>query len=145
MPGGLLRLVAANLLLSCRQGGVTLMLLVDKSIWVDHLRQSDSLLSEALGQGLVVEHDWVIGELACGHIHNRDEVLALLQDLSHGPLATHQEVMTLIHREGLMGQGVSYVDVNLLASCRLGSLQLWTRDRRFKRLANSLVIAGALP
>jgi predicted nucleic acid-binding protein len=121
------------------------MLLVDTSIWVDHLRQGDSLLSKALGQGMVAVHEWVIGELACGHLRNRDEVLALLQDLPHGPLATHHEVLTLIHSEGLMGQGVGYVDVHLLASCRLGSLQLWTRDPRLKRLASTLVIAAALP
>ena len=117
------------------------MLLVDTSIWVDHLRRGDSLLSKALGQGMVVVHDWVIGELACGRLRNRDEVLTLLQDLPRAPLATHHEVMTLIRLEGLMGLGIGYVDVHLLASCRLGSLQLWTRDRRLKRLANTLLIA----
>lgn len=121
------------------------MLLVDTSIWIDHLRQGDSLLSEALGKGMVVVHDWVIGELACGHLRNRDEILALLQDLPRGPLATHHEVLTLIHSEGLMGQGIGYIDVHLLASCRLGSLQLWTRDRRLKARADDLAIAAPLP
>jgi len=141
----LLLLVAVNLILNCHQGGVRLMLLVDTSIWIDHLRQGDSLLSEALGKGMVVVHDWVIGELACGQLRNRDTVLTLLQDLPHAPLATHHEVLTLIHSEDLMGQGVGYIDVHLLASCRLGSLQLWTRDRRLQRLANDLAIASTLP
>ncbi len=107
------------------------MILVDTSIWIDHLRQRDERLSGLLNQGLVLAHPFVTGELALGNLQNRDAILGALQDLSQTPVATEGEVLGFIQENILYGMGIGYIDAHLLAAVRLvPGATLWTRDKR---------------
>ncbi len=120
------------------------MILVDTSVWVDHLRKGAPALAAALEQGSVLMHPFVLGELACGNLRNRREVLRLLGDLPGVPIATDTEVLDFIERRALMGRGMGYIDVHLLASVALaGTAQLWTRDKRLAAVAVNLKLAYA--
>lgn len=115
------------------------MILVDTSVWVDHFRKGDEALGEALVNGEVLSHSFVIGELACGSLRNRREILALLDELPRAREATHQEVMAMVDRRRLMGRGLGYVDAHLLASSLLTpETRLWTRDKRLAAAAATL-------
>ena len=118
------------------------MILVDTSVWVDHLRDGTPALAAALEQGRVLTHPFVLGELACGNLKNRGEVLQLLGELPAAPMATDPEALDFIERRALMGRGIGYVDVHLLASVALaGTAQLWTRDKRLAAVAADLELA----
>jgi len=120
------------------------MILVDTSVWVDHLRDGTPALAAALEQGRVLTHPFVLGELACGNLKNRGEVLQLLGELPAAPMATDPEALDFIERRALMGRGIGYVDVHLLASVALaGTAQLWTRDKRLTAVAADLELAYA--
>ena len=120
------------------------MILVDTSVWVDHLRDGTPALAAALEQGRVLTHPFVLGELACGNLKNRGEVLQLLGELPAAPMATDPEALDFIERRALMGRGIGYVDVHLLASVALaGTSQLWTRDKRLAAVAADLELACA--
>ena len=120
------------------------MILVDTSVWVDHLRDGAPALAAALEQGSVLMHPFVLGELACGNLKNRGEVLRLLGDLPAAPLATDPEALNYIERRALMGRGIGYVDVHLLAAVALaGAARLWTRDKRLAAVAADLKLAYA--
>jgi predicted nucleic acid-binding protein len=117
-------------------------ILADTSVWVDHLRAGDDGLATALERGLVFTHPFIVGELACGWIRNRGEVLGLLGSLPVGPVATDDEALQYIDFHQLMGRGIGYVDVHLLASSALAEgLRLWTRDRRLEEVAAELGVA----
>ena len=111
------------------------MILVDNSVWVEHLRRGLPRLAMLLQEGKVLIHPWVIGELACGNLRNRGDVLELLQGLPAAVVASDSEVLLLIEREQLMGRGIGYVDAHLLASAKLSHSQLWTQDKRLAALA----------
>jgi predicted nucleic acid-binding protein len=114
------------------------------SLWVDHLRKRAPRLAAALEQGSVLMHPFVLGELACGNLKNRREVLRLLGDLPGAPMATDREVLDFIERRALMGRGMGYSDVHLLASVALaGTARLWTRDKRLAAVAADLDLAYA--
>jgi len=118
------------------------MILVDSSVWVDHLRTGEPTLVELLNSSKVLVHPFVVGELACGNLKNRKVVLSLLQDLPTVPVATDEEVLFFIERHGLMGRGIGYVDAHLLAAVVLGgTAQLWTRDKRLGAVAGSMRLA----
>jgi len=118
------------------------MILVDTSVWVDHLRAGDEDLSTLLNNSQVFMHPFVLGELACGNLRNREMVLRLLKDLPHAALATDDEVLFFIERHALMGRGIGYVDAHLLAAVMLdGAAQMWTRDKRLRAVANSLTLS----
>ena len=120
------------------------MILVDTSVWVDHLRDGTPALAAALEQGRVLTHPFVLGELACGNLKNRSEVLQLLGELPAAPMATDPEALDFIERRALMGRGIGYVDIHLLASVALaGTAQLWTRDKRLAAVAADLELAYA--
>jgi len=120
------------------------MILVDTSVWVDHLRDGTPALAAALEQGRVLTHPFVLGELACGKLKNRGEVLQLLGELPAAPMATDPEALDFIERRALMGRGIGYVDVHLLASVALaGTAQLWTQDKRLAAVAADLELAYA--
>ena len=120
------------------------MILVDTSVWVDHLRKGVPALAAALEQGTVLMHPFVIGELACGKLKNRSEVLQLLGEMPGAPMVTDSEARDFIERRALMGQGIGYIDVHLLASATLaGSARLWTRDKRLAAVAEGLELAYA--
>ena len=118
------------------------MILVDTSVWVDHLRRTDPGLVALLERSAVVMHPFVVGEIACGTLRDRELVLELLQDLPAAVVATDVEVMQFIERQALYGKGIGYVDVHLLASVALtGGTRLWTRDQRLRQAAAALGFA----
>ena len=117
--------------------------LVDTSIWVDHLRAGDIALARLLDAGSVLAHPFVNGELALGHLQQRDVILGALSGLPHANLATEGEVLHFIDRNGLFGRGIGYIDAHLLASVRLtAGAQLWTRDKRLHGIAVDLGLAA---
>ncbi len=115
-----------------------MMVLVDTSVWVDHLRNGNEQLVELLEAGRVLTHNMVIGELACGNLRNRQEVLGLLQALPAAQEATTPEVMEFVETIPLSGRGLGWVDVNLLAAARLSDAPLLTLDRSMRREARRL-------
>lgn len=118
------------------------MILVDSSIWIDHLRAGNPLLVELLNSNRAFVHPFIVGELACGNLKNRKMVLSLLQDLPAVLTATDDEVLFFVERHGLMGRGMGYVDIHLLASVVLdGASQLWTRDKRLYAAAETMGLA----
>ena len=123
------------------------MILVDTSVWVDHLRGGDAALASQLEAGTVLCHPFVVGEIACGSLSDRGAILALLQHLPTAPVAETDEVLRYIERHKLHGKGIGYVDAHLLAATALsGGARLWTRDRRLHAVARGLGCAhGAAP
>ena len=112
------------------------------SVWIDHLRVADEHLVLLLNGGRVLAHPMVIGELACVNLPEGDEVLGLLAKLPGAPIVTDADALLFIERYRLMGSGVGYVDVHLLATVSLaGSALLWTRDRRLLSVASDLGLA----
>jgi predicted nucleic acid-binding protein len=106
-------------------------ILVDTSVWVDHLRATDRPLVGLLDAGQVLGHPFVIGELALGKLRRREIILGALQDLPQASVATDEEVLHFIDRHALHGRGIGYVDAHLLAAVALtAGTTLWTRDRR---------------
>lgn len=122
------------------------MILVDTSVWVEHLRRGMPGLGRILDHGQVCIHPFILGELACGNLKNRRTVLELLTDLPGIAVANDQEVLGFIERRALMGRGIGYIDMHLLAATVLtGSVQLWTLDRRLARVAGELDVAPPRP
>jgi len=119
-------------------------ILIDTSVWVDHLRETDDDLVELLQAGEVACHPFVVGELACGDIQNRDEFLTLLSALPVLAKVEDAEVLDFIDRHRLMGEGLGLIDVHLLASCMLADVPLWTRDKNLAGAATQLGVALAL-
>jgi predicted nucleic acid-binding protein len=119
------------------------MILVDSSVWIDHIRAPDERLAEFLIHERVLMHPYVVGEVALGHIRNRAEWLLELRDLPAVAVADDEEVASLIERERLFGLGIGYVDAHLLASVRLtDEASLWTRDKRLAAVAERLSVAA---
>jgi hypothetical protein len=116
------------------------MILVDTSVWVNHLRKGDIQLKELLLNGEIVCHPFVIGELACGNIKNRYEILTLLQSLPETPTIDLAEYLYFIEQNHLSGIGIGFVDVHLLASAKLSGIPLWTNDKRLKETALKLKV-----
>lgn len=118
------------------------MVLVDTSVWIDHLRKADAELSRLLNAGRVLVHPCVIGELACGNLRGRTGFLALLSRLPHSRVANDHEALELIELRRLAGRGIGWVDVHLLASSLLTACDLWTRDRALRQAAVDLGMAA---
>ena len=116
------------------------MILVDTNVWIKHLRESDAELIEQLNIGFVACHPFIIEELACGNLGNRAEILMLLQALPCTPAVEPTEILDFIENNSLMGRGLGYVDIHLLASAILGNVVLWTLDRRLHEAATELRI-----
>ena len=121
------------------------MILVDTSVWIDHLRYGDSTLANLLNTGRVLAHPFVIGELALGNLQQRDVILNTLNDMPRAKIATDEEVLGFINQNKLYGLGIGYIDAHLLTSVRLtpGTL-LWTQDKRLCAAANRLGLLAAL-
>jgi predicted nucleic acid-binding protein len=117
------------------------MVLVDTSIWVAHLRHGTAGLEVLLQEGRVVCHPFIIGELACGNLRNRSEILSLLRALPTAVPAAHEEVLQFIETHNLMGKGLGYIDIHLLASARLSLVPLWTLDQKLHEIAVNLNLA----
>ena len=117
------------------------MVLVDTSIWVSHLRKGNARLKALLGNAAVICHPFIIGELACGDIANRNEILSLLEELPTAVVAEHEEVLRFIESHHLMGRGLGLIDMHLLASALLVRAPLWTADKRLRAASTELNIA----
>ncbi|MFM0166799.1 PIN domain-containing protein [Paraburkholderia sediminicola] len=121
------------------------MILVDTSVWIDHINASDSMLVTLLSEERVLAHPYVIGEISLGSLRNRDVVLGALRDLPRALIATPEEVAYLIQSEQLFNRGIGYVDTALLASARLQpGVTVWTRDKRLKKVADELGLSAML-
>ena len=114
------------------------MILVDTSVWVDHLRRGNARLAALLEQGEVVWHPFVIGELILGNLRADSEVPGLLRELSAAVVAEHEEVVVFVARHSLGASGIGWVDAHLLCSAALSRGRLWTLDRRLERIAGKL-------
>lgn len=118
-------------------------MLVDTSVWVDHLARANPRLMELLEAGAVQTHPFVVGELALGRLRWREETLAYLSALPSVPVAEHEEVLDLVTGHDLAGRGVGWVDAHLLASAMIGSTQVWTLDRHLAAAAARLGVDAA--
>ena len=120
------------------------MILVDSSVWVDHLRRDEAGMRRLLGARQVLSHPFVIGELAMGSFKRRNLLLKELMDLPSAKVAEDDEVLQFVSRYRLFGSGVGYIDAHLLAAVRLmpGTL-VWTRDKRLFETASNLGLAAA--
>ncbi len=116
------------------------MILVDTSVWIDHFRKSSSRLTDLLNEEKVLVHPLVIGELACGNLKNRTEIIALLHALPQASQADDSEILFFLEQHNLHGRGVGLIDVHLLASCLLGECFLWTADKRLIAIGKQLRI-----
>lgn len=121
------------------------MILVDTSVWIDHINSSDPVLVSLLTAERVLVHPYVIAEIALGSLRNRDAVLGALRDLPVAPIATPEETLFLIEREELFNRGIGYVDTSLLASARLQpGIKIWTRDKRLGKASEELGLDAGL-
>jgi len=118
-------------------------ILVDTSVWIDHLRRRDARLVALLERDRVACHPFVIGEIACSRLRNRAEVLTLLAALPASPVPTHDEALGFLEVRNLAATGIGWIDVHLLASAVLGGTPLWTRDGRLAAVARRLGLAFA--
>jgi predicted nucleic acid-binding protein len=118
------------------------MILVDTSIWIDHLHNADPTLERRLNEGRVVTHPLVIEELACGQIKGRRELIGMLHSLPRVPIARHLELMELIENRDLYGVGLGAIDVHLIASTMLAKAKIWSRDKALSREAKRLGVAA---
>jgi predicted nucleic acid-binding protein len=117
--------------------------LVDTSIWVEHLRRGHPGLSALLQEAAVATHPFVIGEIACGNLRRRAEVLGLLAALPALEVVRHGEVLAFVESRRLSGRGLGWLDMHLLASARVSHVPLWTLDRRLAGTARLLGIAAS--
>jgi predicted nucleic acid-binding protein len=121
------------------------MILVDTSVWIEYLRKGSPALAEALEEARVLMHPFILGELACGNLRNREKLLGLLSELPTAPRATDPETLTFIEEHALMGRGLGYLDLHLLASVVLaGDARLWTWDKPLHTVAVELGVAHAV-
>jgi len=118
---------------------------VDTSVWIDHFRRASRQLTSLLEQDEVAMHPFVVGELACGNLKNRKEIIALLHALPSVTKADDDEALFFIERHSLMGRGVGLIDVHILASCQIDSCSLWTKDKGLREIAQGMNIAFSQP
>ena len=116
------------------------MILADTSVWVDHLRVGNRRLADLLSSGEVSFHPMVVGELACGNLRRRKEVIALLHALPALDRVTDDEILFFVEKHRLHGKGLGLIDMHLLASCQLAGARLWTLDKRLKQASSRMEI-----
>lgn len=120
------------------------MILADTSIWIDHLRGGDAVMTEQLERGSIAMHPFVLGEIALGSLKSRAELLQLLEALPGTLVASDAEVMHMVDERALFGRGLGWVDVHLLAATLLTpGLRLWTRGRRLHAVAEEIGLASS--
>jgi hypothetical protein len=121
------------------------MILIDASIWIDHVRAPDDILLALLDNRSVLTHPFVIGEVALGHVRQREQLLDTLIDLPRARVAGEDEVLEFIRRHALAGMGIGYIDAHLLASAKLtAGSSVWTRDRHFRAVAERLGLSAGV-
>lgn len=116
------------------------MILVDTSVWIEHFRQKSLILSSLLHEDRVTTHPFVIGEIACGRLKQRKEILSLLTLLPTAKVASDAEVLFLLEKYEIFGQGIGWIDAHLLAAALLSKSSLWTHDKSLRKLALVLEI-----
>lgn len=122
------------------------MILVDASVWIDHVREPDCIMLELLREGQVLTHPFVIGEIFLGHVRRRDALLTELRELPLSRTVDDDEVLEFIWRHRLFGLGIGYIDAHLLASSKLtGGSSIWTLDRNLRAAAAKLGLAADSP
>jgi len=114
------------------------MVLVDTAVWVSHLRDGNVGLEKLLNNGEVVSHPFIVGELACGNLKNRHEILSYLQSLPMTILAEDEEVLRFIENNQLMRKGLGYIDFHLIASAVLTDVPLWTFDKTLEKFTKKI-------
>ena len=114
------------------------MVLVDTSVWVSHLRDGNTEMAALLNNGNVLCHPLIVGELACGNLKDRAVILSFLKLLPMCIEAEHEEVLSFIENNRLMGKGIGYVDAQLVASSVLTGVPIWTLDKKLAQVADSL-------
>jgi len=120
-------------------------ILIDTSVWIDHLRSSDANLVKLLKGGQVLAHPFVIGELALGNLRQRQLILNTVLDLPRSVVASDDEVLHFISEHRLFESGIGYVDAHLLTAVRLtAGAALWTRDKRLHGVADRLALTPNL-
>ena len=118
------------------------MILVDTSVWIDHLQTSELDLLENLRSGQVLMHPMVVGELACGNLPMRADTLRRMKSLPQINELSHEMVLSHIESRNLKGRGIGFIDAHLICSVLdRGETLLWTRDKRLKRVAQDLRVA----
>jgi len=117
------------------------MVLVDTSVWIAHLREGQPVLADLLADGLVLMHPFVAGELACGNLKNRADILSDLAALPAAQRASDSEVMGLIDERRLWGRGLGWIDAHLLAAALLSNCRLWTLDKKLGLAASELQLS----
>lgn len=120
------------------EGVENLMILVDSSVWIDHFRNNNALLSTHLANGAIVMHEFILGELAIGNFKNRKIILSLLDSIPKLSKLTYDEFIYFLEKNSFYGKGVGFVDIHLLGSTKLAGVKIWTLDKRLLKLANSL-------
>ena len=114
------------------------MVLVDTSIWIDHLHSGNTKLAALLNDCDVTIHPFIIGELACGNLKNRKEIISLLHALPHIDKCGDDETLFFIEKHKLMGLGIGLIDIHLLAACKLSHTKILTKDKRLQKAAEQL-------
>jgi len=117
------------------------MILVDTSVWIDHLRRPDTRLRQFLERATVLTHPLVIEEIACGHLRDRLEITSLLHALPSAPVVTHTEILGLISNKTLNGVGLGAIDVHIIASTMLANAKIWSKDKALIRESTRLNLA----
>lgn len=119
--------------------------LADTSVWIDHLRNGNRRLAALLDEGGVCCHPFVIGEIACGTLRNRDALLSLMNALPAAPLVEQEEVLEFVSARRLAGRGLAWIDMHLLASALIGHYRLWTLDKALRKAAIGLKLEANGP
>ena len=114
------------------------MVLVDTSVWVAHLRNGSTELANLLNNGSVLCHPLIVGELACGNLKDRAIILSFLKLLPMSIEADHEEVLSFIEDNRLMGKGIGYTDAQIVASAVLTGIPIWTLDKKLAQVADEL-------
>ena len=117
------------------------MTLVDTSVWIDHLRRSNGHLQRLLADGLVGVHEFVVGELALGHLKRSEHVISLLENLPRLDAAAHHEVIHFVRAHDLQGSGIGWVDAHLLCGARVARWTVWTNDSKLRAAARRVAVA----
>jgi predicted nucleic acid-binding protein len=117
-------------------------ILVDTSVWIDHFRRFNQSLYDLLIEGKILSHPFIVGELACGYLPDRAEILSLMQNLPAAEISEHDVVLTLVERKHLLGTGIGWIDAHLLASSMVMGCGLWSIDKPLAKAALKMGIAA---
>jgi predicted nucleic acid-binding protein len=114
------------------------MILVDTSVWIEHFRTGSDRLKSLLLDEQILCHPFIVGELACGNLRKRSEILSMLNALPKAESVEHEEVFGFVEARRLYGRGIGWVDAHLLASTLLTGCSIWTFDKPLRRVAAAL-------